>query len=114
MGKNYKHRRWEAFISVSSSGPEFSTFFEKRGRLARCRMAADLKYTTADADFLYDHFFVSEDGRSRTGDLHLRLVNPEKKMFWKLFYQRASGFKKIGAIMIGMGAGFILTLPVMA
>lgn len=73
-----KHRRWEAFISVSASGPESSIKFEAAGRFVRPRMAADLKYTTADVDFLYSHFHEHESDRPRIDDLHIRLVNPSK------------------------------------
>lgn len=56
MPVGFKHRRWEAFISVSASGPEFLPVLEAEGRFARTRMAADLRYTTADIDFLYTTF----------------------------------------------------------
>lgn len=73
-----KHRRWEAFISVSASGPESSIKFETAGRFLRTRMAADLRYTTADVNFLYSHFREPESDRPRNDDLHIRLVNPSK------------------------------------
>ncbi len=78
MPVGFKHRRWEAFISVSASGPEFSPIFEAEGHFARPRMAADLRYTTADVNFLYSHFLESEPDRPRVNDLHTRLVNPSK------------------------------------
>ena len=78
MPVGFKHRRWEAFISVSTSGPEFSPVLEAEGRFARTRMAADLRYTTADIDFLYTHFLEPEPDSPRLDDLHIRLVNPSK------------------------------------
>jgi len=42
-------------------------------------MAADLRYTTADVDFLYTHFLEPEPDRPRVDNLHIRLVNPSKK-----------------------------------
>lgn len=78
MSFDTKHRRWEAFISVSASGPEFSTIFQDAGRFTRTRMAADLEYTTADVDFLYTLFLEPESDRPRAKDLHIRLVNPTK------------------------------------
>jgi hypothetical protein len=53
MGKRSK---WQAFLTVSASGPEFSPLLEEMGHLRRTRMAADLRYTTADVDFLESHF----------------------------------------------------------
>jgi hypothetical protein len=53
MGKRSK---WQSFLTVSASGPEFSPLLEKWGYFGRTRMAADLRYTTADVDFLESHF----------------------------------------------------------
>jgi hypothetical protein len=78
MPIGFKHRQWEAFVSVSASGPEFSKIFERNGYLLRTRMAADLDYTTADVDYFYEHFRVPEPDRPRTQDKHIRLVNPTR------------------------------------
>lgn len=70
-----KHRRWQAVLTVSASGPEHSSIFEESGRYLRPRMAADLRYTTADADFLYN--WARKPGYdSSEFELHRRLVNP--------------------------------------
>ena len=66
MPIGFKHRRWEVFVSVSASGPEFSKVFERSGYLLRTRMAADLDSTTADVDYLYDHFTEPEPDRPRS------------------------------------------------
>lgn len=79
MAIGFKHRQWEAFVSVSASGPEFSKVFERNGYLLRTRMAADLDYTTADVDYFYDHFTSPEPDRPRQEDKHIRLVNPSRK-----------------------------------
>jgi len=47
-----KRRAWGACISVSASGPEYSARLEQGGYTLRPRMAADLRYTTADGEFL--------------------------------------------------------------
>jgi hypothetical protein len=44
--------------------------------LIRCRVGANLKYTTADADFLYKHF-SSRNADTCPKDIHVRLVNPK-------------------------------------
>lgn len=77
-----KHRYWEAFLSVSASGPEFSPSLEQNGIYRRPRMTADLNYTTADVDFLYDHFVEPEDDRPRQKDIHIRLPNPSRSDFF--------------------------------
>jgi hypothetical protein len=87
LSAGFKHRRWEAFISVSASGPEFSPLLEKEGHLPRARMAADLRYTTADVDFLYTHFLEPDCDRPRENDLHIRLVNPSKDEVLSAFSQ---------------------------
>ena len=89
----YKHRQWEAFISVSASGPEYSSVFERNGCLIRSRMAADLEYTTADVDFLYDHFSAPEPDRPRQKALHVRLVNPTKERVLGAFSEIADWFQ---------------------
>jgi hypothetical protein len=51
-----KNRLYKAYIAVSCSGPEAPRV--KRGPVGtiRSRAAADLRYTTADVDWLYGHF----------------------------------------------------------
>ncbi|MCI0528714.1 MAG: hypothetical protein L0Y56_14850, partial [Nitrospira sp.] len=71
----YKHRRWQAFLSISASGLEFSPLFEEAGRLFRPRMSADLRYTTADTDFL-ESYFRKPDYDSGKFEYHIRLRNP--------------------------------------
>lgn len=79
MAQGSKHRLWEAFVSVSASGPEFSTVFKQSTRALPSRMAADLDYTTADVDFFYHYFTDPEPDRPRLGEQHFRLVNPTRK-----------------------------------
>lgn len=56
MPIGYKSRKWQAVLTVSSSGPEFSPVLDHGGRFLKPRMAADLSYTTADVDFLESYF----------------------------------------------------------
>ena len=63
---------------MSASGPESSKYYAENGELTRSRMAADLGYTTADVDFLYDHFLEPESDRPRIAEQHRRLVNPTR------------------------------------
>ena len=72
----HKHRLWEVFITVSASGPEYSSVFENAGRHFRPRMAADLMYTTSDSDHWYNVFTKPEIDKKRLGEKHIRLVNP--------------------------------------
>lgn len=76
-----KHRKWQAFLTVSASGPEFSPLLEEKGHFVRTRMAADLKYTTADVDFLESHF---KEPNPDSGDkeAHGRLRNPTRDQFF--------------------------------
>ena len=64
-----------AYLLVSASGPEFSSVLEEGGTFLRPRMAADLKYTTADVDFLESHFAKIDDDSSEF-EFHQRLINP--------------------------------------
>lgn len=76
-----KRRRWLVFLSVSASGPLYTSLLEQAGRFYRPRMAADLRYTTADVDYLESHF---RDPNYDSGieELHLRLRNPSRADFW--------------------------------
>ena len=77
-----KHRKWLAFLSVSASGPEFSPLLEQKGYLARTRMAADLRYTTADVDFL-ESYFKGPNYDSGDIETHERLRNPRRDQFFR-------------------------------
>jgi hypothetical protein len=82
MPIGYKHRKWQAVLTVSASGPEFSPVLERGGRFFRPRMAADLRYTTADVDYLESQF---RKGNYDSGEeeLHLRLRNPTREQFFR-------------------------------
>ena len=49
----------------------------------RPRMAADLRYTTSDVDYLFTYFTKPELDRKRKDDLHLRLVNPTRNELYE-------------------------------
>lgn len=76
MAVGYKHCLWQAFLSISASGPEFSPDLEANGRFLRSRMAADLNYTTADVNHLERAFHHHDEDRPVRDELHLRLRNP--------------------------------------
>lgn len=76
MPVGYKHRLWQAFLSISASGPEFSPEFEAAGRFLRPRMASDLNYTTSDVDYLEKAFRSHDIDRPVRDELHRRLRNP--------------------------------------
>ncbi len=78
MPLSRKHRFWQAFLSISASGPEFSPALEDNGRFLRSRMAADLECTTADVDYLEGALCYHDDDRPIRDELHLRLRNPSK------------------------------------
>ena len=82
MVVGYKRRNWLAFMSVSASGPEFSPLLENAGRSFRTRMAADLRYTTADVDFLESHF-REPNYDSGIEETHHRLRNPTREQFFQ-------------------------------
>lgn len=70
-----KKRRWQVTISVSASGPEHDPIFKDEGRKFIPRAASDLQYTTADSDYLKEHF-KKQDYDSCEFEKHFRLVNP--------------------------------------
>ena len=72
MGKIRLH---QAYVSISASGPLFDPKFEERGYLMRPRMAADLKYTTADVDFL-ETYWKEPAPDSGKEEEFFRLRNP--------------------------------------
>ena len=72
----YKQRRWQAFISISASGPEFAAVEQLKDRFLRPRMAADLTYTTADVDYLESAFKDPEVDSQIEMTIHRRLRNP--------------------------------------
>lgn len=76
-----KHRDHQVNVSCSASGPEFSRVFEESGRLLRPRMAADLRYTTADADFLNGYWRDPWDRGETTAALRSR--EPSVEEFWE-------------------------------
>src|SRR5215216_6098633 len=75
MPVGYKRRKWQAVLTVSASGPEFSPVLDEGGRFYKPRMAADLRYTTADVDFV-EKRFQNGDYDSGEHEFHLRLRNP--------------------------------------
>lgn len=92
MPIGYKRREWLAFLSVSASGPEFSAELERNGRFLRPRMAADLRYTTADADFLEAHF-REPNYDSGVEEFHRRLRNPTRAQFFRALREIAAWFE---------------------
>lgn len=84
MSIGFKRRKWMAYLAVSASGPEFSPIFEQGGRFFRPRMAADLRYTTADVDFIESHFSAPHYD-SGMEEYHQRLRNPTYKDFDQAF-----------------------------
>lgn len=76
MPVGYKHRWWQAFLSISASGPEFSPELEGGGRFLRPRMAADLRYTTSDVDYLEKSLRRHDTDRPVKDEVHRRLRNP--------------------------------------
>jgi hypothetical protein len=73
----YKSRCWQAFVSVSASGPEFTPMFEEHGYLLRPRLAADLRYTTADAEFMSQFWREPHYDSGPCGEFHVpHLKNP--------------------------------------
>jgi hypothetical protein len=80
MNIGYKHRRWQAFLSVSCSGPEFDPILDEGDRFFRPRMAADIEHTTADVDFWESHM-KEKDDQSGEEELHVRLREPTLSEF---------------------------------
>ncbi len=82
MPVGYKRREWLAYLTVSASGPEFSPMLEHGIPSSRPRMAADLRYTTADVDFLESHFRTPNYDTARE-EFHRRLRNPTRDQFFR-------------------------------
>ncbi len=85
MVVGFKQRKWLAFLSASASGPEFTPLLEERGYFVRPRMAADLRYTTADVDFLESHF-QEPNYDSGVEEAHYRLRNPTRERLLKTLH----------------------------
>ncbi len=86
MPVGLKRREWMAYLSVSASGPEFSPVYEQNRQLFRPRMAADLKYTTADVNFL-EHHFEEPNFDSGKEEIHKRLRNPTREQFFQALFE---------------------------
>lgn len=85
MPVGYKRRKWQAVLTISASGPEFSPLFKQHGYFFKPRMAADLRYTTADVDVL-ESYFRTGDYDSGEEEIHLRLRNPTREQFFGALY----------------------------
>lgn len=70
-----------ANLFASASGPEFSPILEQEGHYSRTRMAADLRYTTADIDFL-EPYYKEPHYDSGDKEFNQRLVNPTRDEFF--------------------------------
>lgn len=88
-----KLRKWQATISVSASGPEHDPIFNDAGRKFVPRAVSNLKYTTADSDYLYEHF-KKEDYDSCEFEKHFRLVNPTMGQLKSVIYKADKWFGK--------------------
>lgn len=88
----YKRRAWGACISVSASGPEYSPKLEAGGYMLRPRMAADLRYTTADVEFLAN-FWREPHHDAGDEELHVpQLRNPRRSEVVAAFTQAGDWF----------------------
>ncbi|MEP3629105.1 MAG: caspase family protein [Hyphomicrobiales bacterium] len=70
-----KHRRWEAKVLISASGPEYDPIFSAMGKNFRPRAVADLEWTTSDVNYLSAHFkniYPDSSEHEKT----YRLINP--------------------------------------
>lgn len=87
-----KYRKWNAHITVSASGPEYTPLLERHS-FSHPRLAADLRYTTADVDFMEQywrsHWESLREVEGAQRDLHLRLRNPSLQEFRDTFDQAA-------------------------
>jgi hypothetical protein len=110
-----KRRNWMAYLSVSASGPEYSPKDEKEGLAFRPRVTADLKYTTADIDYL-EPYFQEPNYDSAAIELHKRLRNPtveqfydalQEIKFWLKSYKHDVGWDGGGIQIIYAGHGRI-------
>lgn len=107
MVVGYKQRKWLAFLSVSASGSEFSPLLEERGYFVRSRMAADLRYTTADVDFLESHF-SEPNYDSGVEEAHHRLRNPTRERFFRTLHDMGPWFGDFRNNPDWDGGGFML------
>jgi Caspase domain len=83
----YMKRAWQAIISVSASGPEYSSNLEEGGYTLRPRMAADLRYTTADVEF-FASFWREPHYDAGDEEFHLpHLRNPSRSAVVGAFLQ---------------------------
>jgi hypothetical protein len=83
----FKHRAWQAFVSVSASGPEFTPTLEQRGVTPLPRLAANLRYTTADADYFSKHWQAPWPDSGHE-ELHVpHLQNPSRSALIAAFFE---------------------------
>lgn len=94
-------------MSVSASGPEFSPTLEQEGRLSRPRMAADLRYTTADVNFLESHF-KAPNYDSGLEETHHRLRNSTCEQFFKALDDVGSWLSNFRSNLNWDGGGFMI------
>ena len=77
-----KYRKWNAFLSVSSSGPDYSDVLAERGPKQRPRLAAKLAYALSDVDFSEEYWRQEwqtvRDLDKAQEELHERLREPSR------------------------------------
>jgi hypothetical protein len=102
-----KHRSHQVNVSCSASGPGFTPSLEENGRFLRPRMAADLRYTTADADFLNEYWRDSWDRGETTTALRSR--DPGIDEFWERLSEACDWLSRHSASVSWIGGGLSLT-----
>ncbi|MEJ7576792.1 MAG: hypothetical protein WKF74_07295 [Pyrinomonadaceae bacterium] len=73
-----KPRLHKAYITVSGSGPEKGTVHSGVRGVRRSRDGADLRFTTADCDWFYEHL-RQPNYDTGLAEEHYRLVNPTRE-----------------------------------
>lgn len=102
-----------AYLSISASGPEFSSQLEEEGHTFRPRAMADLRYTTADIDFL-EPYFREPNVDSGDVELHIRLLNPSVEQFYDALRQIQAWLKSFKDNPDWDGGAFICVTLAMA
>ncbi len=73
-----KRRLHKVYITLSCSGPETGSVRSGHRGTRRSRDGADLRFTTADGDFFYEHL---KEPNYDTGshEHHIRIINPDSR-----------------------------------
>ena len=112
-----KYRKWNAFLSVSASGPEYSKALTEAGIKHRPRLAATLEYASADVDFCEEYWREQwqtiRDIDNAREEQHERLREPSRDELLTAFERIGHWYRKERRSVNGMEETSGLLSPAM-